>query len=190
MASGPLLGALASRTLDRPVRRARRRRPAASRGRRVAATLAVLLAIALVAAGAANAQWTPPFDISGGVTADQLPQVAVDQSGRAIVVWTGHDGPGGDLMVHARRIEADGTLGPIQDVTDRDEFGLDAPVAVDPAGNAMVSWTSIDGGDSLVRSRRIAANGTLGEFNTLSTAGEDANSSQVTVDPAGKATVA
>jgi hypothetical protein len=158
-------------------------------GRRLLAALAAVLAVCLVVTAAAGAQWTPPFDVSGGVTADQFPQVAVDPSGRAIVVWAGRDGPGGDPMVHSRRIEADGTLGPIQDVTAQDEVGLDAHVALDPAGNAMVSWTRVDGGDAVVRSRRIAADGTLGEFNTLSTAGEDANSSQVTVDPAGVATV-
>jgi hypothetical protein len=113
-----------------------------------------------------------------------LPQVAVDGAGNATAVWRGSSlgiGP-----VQARRVTADGSLGPIQDLSAM----ADGPrVAIDPAGIATATWQHFDGSNLIVQERRIAADGALGTIQDLSAPGQNGTSPQLAVDAAGVAIV-
>jgi hypothetical protein len=157
--------------------------------RRISATLFAVIGALLVTTGTAGADWSPPFSVSESATAATEPQLAVAPAGDATVVWAGYEGLG-DPVVLARKIEATGQLGPIQHVTEPGETGTSPDVAVDADGNATVVWTKLDGGDAIVRARRITVSGTLEDAQDVSVPGEDANSAQVAVDAADNAIVA
>jgi hypothetical protein len=202
MNSGPLFGTLLFRALgggheerrrssDPPVpgpALGERRRPAFALAWLAAALVIGAAAIWLVAPAVAAAQWSsPPFDLSAPGEGSR-PQVAVDPAGNATVVWEGD--PGGEPIIRARRIDAGGALGPVQDVSAAGEDAVDPRVVVDPFGNATVVWTGVDSGDGTVHSRRITAAGTLDEIKDLSAPGGNAFGAEVAVDAAGTATVA
>jgi len=153
------------------------------------ATLLATLAAVLGTAATANAQWSEPFAVSESVHSDSVPEVAVAPTGEATVVWASYDGPGGDPIILARRVDANAALGPIQHMTDPAESGIDPDVAVDADGNATVVWTRLDGGDATVRARRITAAGTLEDIQDVSALGEDGNGAEVAVDAEGNAAV-
>jgi hypothetical protein len=64
---------------------------------------------------------------------------------------------------------------------------LDPQVAVDANGNAVFTWRRFDGTNWRVQARARSAAGALGALQTLSAAGQNANSSQVAVDTQGDA---
>lgn len=66
------------------------------------------------------------------------PLAGVDAAGAALLVWTRFVKPG--YRLQARRIDAAGALGPIEDVTPDSPSNIDYELAVDPAGNAVVVW--------------------------------------------------
>ncbi len=117
------------------------------------------------------------------------PQVAIDSSGRATVVWTQLPAFAATGEIQARRIAADGTtLGSVQTLSG--DEALDPHVAANSDGRATVVWERFIRPDLRIQSRRIAADGTsLGSVQTLSGAGQDANSPQVAVDSDVTATV-
>jgi hypothetical protein len=144
--------------------------------------LLAALAGLLIAAPGASAAWSPPFDVSapeGGAR----PQVSVDPAGIATVVWEG-DG-GANVIVRARRIDADGARGPVLTISDPAAFGYEPQVAVDADGDATVVWE----GDGVVHVRRITASGALGDIEDVSPVGEEGRAPQVAVDPSGNAMV-
>lgn len=145
-------------------------------------TMVAALAATTAVAAEASAEWTPSFELSTATGIPERPQVAVDPSGTATVVWA-QDG-----AIHARRVAGGGALGPILDVA----VGEDADnpqVAVDAAGNAWVVWTGEVGGDLAARGRRITAAGALEPALTLSAPGEIGFQPHVGVDGSGEATV-
>ena len=124
-------------------------------------------------------------DLSAPGQGAGLPQVAVDPNGVATAVW--HRSDGSNLIVQARRITADGTLGAIQDLSAAGQTAGNPQVAVDPNGVATAVWTRFDGSNFIIQARRIAADGTLGATQDLSAPGQDAFGPQVAVDPNGGA---
>ena len=115
------------------------------------------------------------------------PQIDVAPDGTAVVVW--QFGVGDDLTVHVRKRHPDGTLDPAQRVTPVGTDGLDGRVAVDGNGVATLMWRkSIGGGATgVVQTRRLNADGTLGEIKDLSPAAT-VSRPDVAVSPAGIAT--
>ena len=85
--------------------------------------------------------------------------MAVSPAGDATVVWNQLGGGG---VIQARRIAADGTLGPTIDLGAGDDEQGDPVVAVDPAGTATVLWLRPSIGGSVITARRIAPDGTPG----------------------------
>ncbi len=92
------------------------------------------------------------------------PQVAVDADGRFIVVWQGPDADGNGAEIYGQRYsmegDANGTNFVVNAYTDGDQ---QAPVvAMDDAGNAIVTWQSFgqDGDGQGVYARRYSASGT------------------------------
>ena len=111
------------------------------------------------------------------------PHVGIDGAGDATVAWTRYENP--DFRVQWRRIDASGTLGPIQDLTPDSPANMDIDLAVDAAGNAVVVWPWWGGTETVVQWRRIDAAGTAGPIEDLLAAGASAFDPQVAIDGAG-----
>ncbi|HEY7152235.1 MAG TPA: hypothetical protein VH391_11190 [Solirubrobacterales bacterium] len=157
--------------------------------RHLAIALVLALAALLLGAVLAEGSFSTPRNLSAPGQSAVGPQVAVDSSGRATVVWQRSDGV--NSRIQTRRIAADGTLEPIQTLSAAGESASDPQVAVDSSGGVTVVWERLDGAGNLrIQARQVAANGTLEPVQTLSAAGEDGLHPQVAVNPGGKATVA
>jgi outer membrane protein OmpA-like peptidoglycan-associated protein len=115
---------------------------------------------------------------------------AVSANGMVTQVWTdGTFTP--PTIVHARRIAADGTLGPILTLSDPGQSALDPVVASAADGSAVATWRRSDGTHDIAQVRRIAPDGTLDPVHDLSAPGQDAGQPTIAVDPdSGNATVA
>jgi hypothetical protein len=110
------------------------------------------------------------------------PQVAVDAGGDAVFAWRRFDGA--NYRIESRVRFSDGTLSPVQTVSDPGQDALDPRVAVDTLGNAVFAWRRFNGTSFVMQARARAADGTLSGLQSL---GADASSPQVAVDPAGDA---
>jgi hypothetical protein len=79
------------------------------------------------------------------------------------------------------------TFGPPLDLSAPGRHAFDPQVAMDPAGNALFTWSRDDGADSRIQARVRSAAGLLGGSQTLSAAGQDATLPRVAVDDQGDA---
>jgi hypothetical protein len=114
-------------------------------------------------------------------------QVAVDPNGNAVVAWEWYDGA--YFRIQARRRTAAGGLSTVKNLSAGGQHASNAQVAVDAKGNAMVVWTRFDGAKNRIQARRRSASGSLGPVQTVSAAGQDAQSPQLGADAAGNAVV-
>ena len=126
-------------------------------------------------------------DVSPGGQDALAPQVAVAPGGVSTVVWSGL--AGGSFSVFERRIAADGTPGPVNQLSASTQDAFSPQVAVAPDGTATVVWVRSDGSNFLAQERQIAPDGTLESTKTLSATGGDAAEPQVAVAPDGTATI-
>jgi len=156
--------------------------------------IAAMGLIAMVLAAPAGAGFAPAADsIASGEQLDAS-GVAIDAAGNSIVAWDQEPAPGADSEIRARRVAADGTLGPVIAVAPG-EIGIFPVVAMTPAGRAFVAWRSQTGepGDpDGVKGRWIEPNGALGPLLTIAEAkaGEvDAGEVRVAVDSTGVVSV-
>jgi Glycosyl hydrolase family 26 len=116
------------------------------------------------------------------------PQVAVAPDGTATFVWKRFNGT--QFLIKARRMAADGTLAPTQDLSVSGRDAVDPQVAVAADSTATVVWSRYDGANSVVQERRLGPDGTPSAgVNDLSSAGQNAVQPQVVVAPDGTATV-
>jgi hypothetical protein len=120
-------------------------------------------------------------------------RVAVDAHGNAVFVWTLGTESGHTFgRAQARARSAAGALSPVQNVTPQG-YCCNAQVAVDPAGNAVFSWTwsrdYLEATSVLVRAR--SASGILSPLQNLSGRAGDtwADGSDVGVDGTGQAVI-
>ncbi len=115
------------------------------------------------------------------------PQVAIDGSDRATVVWW-QLYPNG--RIESVRIAADGTPGPVQALSEIGHDAFSPQVAIDGSDRATVVWVRSDGTNTRIQSVRLASDGTPGPVQTVSEAGEGAGSPQIAIDGSDRATVA
>lgn len=102
--------------------------------------LAGALAVLLALMGSAAAIFGEPETISPeGVPASE-PQIAADERGNAIAVWTA--GEEGALEVQARFRPAAGPWSPVETLSAPGEDSSSPQVAFDERDNALVAWTS------------------------------------------------
>lgn len=129
-------------------------------------------ALALVAAFAAPPAWAGfAPDNEPVVEAEQLSAtgLAMDASGNSIVAWNEEDPVSEADVIKARRVAANGDLGPVIDVAPGED-GLRPAVAVTPGGRAFVAWRSRVGepfDPDGVKGRWIEPDGTLGPLLTI-----------------------
>jgi hypothetical protein len=126
-------------------------------------------------------------DLSAAGQHAEGPQLAMDRSGRALVVWQRYDGT--HIRIQARRRTASGNLSAVQTLSEAGQNAVKPQVAVDPDGNAVVVWEGGLSSDHRIRTRRRTAAGTLSPVQILSPAGQFAENPQVAVDGNGKAVV-
>jgi hypothetical protein len=148
------------------------------------AACALALAAPLMA-GPARAEFGDPVTLSRAGESAVTPQVAVDATGDALVVWARSDGT--DIRIQARARSAAGVLGPIETLSRAGQDALEPQVGIDADGNALVVWTQSDGTTDRIWARARSAAGVLGPVLALSKAGETAASPQVAVNAAGDA---
>ena len=115
------------------------------------------------------------------------PEVAIDSSDRATIIWRRSDGA--NLRVQSVRLAADGTPGPVQTLSAVGENARDPQVAIDSSDRATITWRRRDGSSRRIQSVRLAADGTPGPVQTLSAAGENARDPQVAIDSSDRATI-
>ena len=80
--------------------------------------------------------WSAPQEISGASA--WMPDAADDSQGNLYVTWDSYRN--GNYDIFLRRIAADGTVGPIQQLTKSPRFQAHTSVAVDNADRVWVSW--------------------------------------------------
>ncbi|MDX6634887.1 MAG: hypothetical protein QOF06_1090 [Solirubrobacterales bacterium] len=137
---------------------------------------------------AAAADAAAAANLSSAAEMASGPDLDVAPDGTATAVWSAKGG--GEFRVFARQIAADGTRGPVDQLSASGADALAPQVAVAPDGTATVAWIRWDGTNFRVQERRIAAGGSPEEATrTLSGSGQDAADPQVDVAPDGTATV-
>ncbi|HEX8102902.1 MAG TPA: hypothetical protein VF533_09830 [Solirubrobacteraceae bacterium] len=110
--------------------------------------------------------------------------VASNAAGDTAFVWLRQSPSAFAAHVEARRRNADGTLGPVLNLTPG--YAGDAPrVAISSNGSAFAVWQR----DSYVLGRRISADGVLGKQKIFSAAGYASSSPDVAMDGTGAAIV-
>lgn len=123
---------------------------------------------------------SPPTGFSG-------PQLAVDPSGNAVVIWSRHDGT--NERVEAAFRPAGGDWQAPEFVSAEGVQADDPQVALDPAGNAIAVWKSQSGDDQWVEKAMRTA-GTESDWESLDDLSDrtfGVENPQVAVDPAGNA---
>src|SRR5215213_7532480 len=83
------------------------------------------------------------------------PHVAVDAGGDAVLVWRRFDGA--NQRIETRTRFANGTLSPVQTLSDAGQDAVEPRVAVDADGNAVFTWTRFDGSTNRVQARALSA---------------------------------
>lgn len=149
-----------------------------------------LVAVASLVLAATSAARAPvigkPHTITSKLSDNLVP--AVGPSGRITAVWERNTHAA--RFIQARRIEADGTLGPIQTLSGLG-YAFLPTVAVDSAERATVAWEQMDGGATprRVMMAQIGRNGRPGPAITLSDGSRSAGGAQVAVDDGDRAIV-
>lgn len=116
-------------------------------------------------------------------------QVAMDPEGNATLVWGWQDGEAQEIA-QTRRIAADGTVGPIHDLTESVALPTEPQVVVDRNGVATIVYRQDGVGGIPVWTVRMAGDGTLGTPHQLSTLPGTGDDAEVGLDSQGRATVA
>jgi hypothetical protein len=86
--------------------------------------------------------------------------VALDASGNAVFAWT--EGVNEQSRAYARRMSADGTLGPVVDIAAPGDIASQPQVTFVVGGVAIVAWSNVDGRHHRVLARSWPPAGALG----------------------------
>ena len=142
----------------------------------------------LATQAAATLSYPSPQTLSAAGGGAFNPQVAIDASDRATIVWQRFDGS--NSRIQSVRLAADGTPEPVQTLSEAGQNAEDPQVAIDGSGRATVTWRRRDGSSIFrIQSVRLDANGTPQTVKTLSDGLYDAFAPQVAIDGSDRATV-
>jgi hypothetical protein len=145
--------------------------------------------IAVLASGASVASATPVFltaiNISDAGRDAFEPQLAEDQSGNTLYVWTRFDGS--KYRIQARFRAADGTWEAAQTISDPGQDASEPQVAFDPGGNAIAVWSRFDSAKTRVQAAFRPSGGSFGTPQTLSGQGQNATNPDISMDSSGNA---
>ena len=135
----------------------------------------------------------PAIDLSENTQNATIPQVAIDDSGNAIAVWSRSNGT--NTIIQTKRYDATTNSWPINalDLSESGENATNPQIAMDPDGNATAVWQRYDGANWIIQATRYDI--TTGSWSlfpaNLSTGGVNGDGTipQVAMDQAGNATV-
>ena len=137
----------------------------------------------------ANGGFAGVQDLSVAGQSASAPNVAIDPSGRATVVWVRSDGA--QNRVQSRFMTAAGAPGAgVDDVSDAGDNGSNPSVAVDPSNTAVAVFGACPtaGGACAVKSAARPSNGSFGAVQPISPPGDSLVPPRVVIDRAGVAT--
>jgi hypothetical protein len=130
---------------------------------------------------AANGTLGPTVTISTAGRDAYEPQLAVDASGNAIVVWTQFDGANG--RTHAAFRPAGGSFAADQTISPGGRDAVAPHVSIDSAGKAIAVWYAFDGTTDRIQAAVRPANGTFGAVQTISAPGVEAYEPRIATGP-------
>ena len=138
--------------------------------------------------------WTAPIDLSApgpALTTQQTEtpplELAVNESGDAVAVWSRSDGS--NVIVQASVRPAGGNWSTPADLSEEGEDALWARVALDDNGSATAVWSRSDGSNPIIQAATRAANGSWSMPEDLSVVGTTSRIPRVAADDAGNVTV-
>jgi hypothetical protein len=112
--------------------------------------------------------------------------VAVDQMGNAVAVWIRYNGA--NYIVEAAGKESAGPWLPAEELSPAGQSAFSVQLALSPTGDAVAVWTRSDGTNQIVEAANKLPGGAWAlPARGLSAVGQNAESPQVAVDPAGDA---
>jgi hypothetical protein len=111
------------------------------------------------------------------------PQIAGNPDGGAIVVWTRTHGT--SKRVQARRISANGRLGPVKTISSPRRTATSPRIASDARGDARAVWLQHHRRELRVKTRKISSTGALGPVKTLSSARQKSHDPVIASDADG-----
>ena len=153
-----------------------------------AALLALAASALLAAPASATLSYPSPQTLSEAGQQAEAPQVAIDSTGRATVVWRRFDGS--IDRIQSVRLGADGTPGAVQTLSQAGQNAFDPQVAIDGSDRATITWRRRDGSSIYrIQSTRLAADGSPEVVKTLSAGLYDAFAPQLAIDGSDRATV-
>ncbi len=134
--------------------------------------------------------WIPTSDLSATGLDAMNPHIAIDRSGKAIVVWTRGNGVS-NVVQGATLAPGSGTWMPTGDISQSTATvgAISSEVAVDPSGNAVIVWDLFDSisNVSLIQARYLSLTGAFGTISNLSDSGFLSESPEVVLDAYGNA---
>ena len=154
-------------------------------GAPVAAAVVVLAAVALAAPASASLVFDPPVNLSAAKASS--PKVAFDRAGNGLVVWQRVFG--GKFILESSFRPAGGAFRPSEILSNPDQNAVDAQVAFDGAGNALVVWLGSGAANDVVKASFRDAGGGFVSLPDVSAGSHAALNPQVAFDPYGNALV-
>ena len=130
--------------------------------------------------------WGTPVTLSEASQEASEPQVAMDPTGDAVVVWRQFNGS--DYVVQAAVKPAGEPWSTPATLSEAGQEASEPQVAMDPTGDAVVVWRQFNGSDYVVQAAVKPAGEPWSTPATLSEAGQEASQPHVAVDGAGEAT--
>lgn len=146
---------------------------------------AAIVAMALPAGAFAAPGWLAPKALSTAGEDAFGPRVGVDSEGDAVAVW--EVSSGADEMIQSASRPAGGSWSPPVDISAIGGDAEDPEVAIDPQGDAVATWTSVEGSEKVIEAASRPAGGNWSAAVGISPGGALATRAQVALDAHGDA---
>ncbi|MCI0381962.1 MAG: hypothetical protein L0207_02780 [Chlamydiae bacterium] len=130
--------------------------------------------------------WSTPVNVSLPGQNAFNPQVAVDPAGNGIIIWQRFNGVNLIIQAAIKPFDLKGWSIPIN-LSASGQDAVFPQVAVDPGGNAIAVWIRFNGANFVIQAATKPFGGDWSTPIDLSTAGQNAELSQIAVDPGGNA---
>lgn len=139
-----------------------------------------------------NGTYGPVLPLSDPSVNTAVPEVAVDDAGNGVVAWDLNGGP--HIQIQARVVNANGTLGPVKNVTDGHADAFEPQVGMGSTGPALIAWTTLDPVPSerglRIQATTMTLTSSVAPRQLISFSGLAANEPDVAVNPDGRGVVA
>lgn len=139
---------------------------------------------------AGSSTWTTPQDISDAGQNAAAPQIAIDSSGNAVVVWSRSNGTNTIIQSKIKSAGSTSFATTGQDLSLTGQNAAIPDIAMTSSGYAVVVWRRSNGTNTIIQAVTKAASSiTFGAASDLSATGQDAATPRVEVNSGGDAVV-